>query len=270
MTHRPAAPAETYENYFVPAMFRPWASLLVQHAKLRPGERVLDIASGTGVVAREAAPAVGRAGRVSAVDISPAMLDVARALPPVAGAAIEWQTGDASALPHPDASFDVALCQHGLPFFADRPAAVREMRRVLAAGGRALAIVLRGLELHPVFEALMSATARHLSVPLPAVSVPFALHDASGLRQLFLDAGFSDVELQDVSMPVRFPDPERFVPLAVMSSAAAIPSFAAFEGPAKAALVAAIARDVEPVLRQYISEDFVDFPMFAQIACARL
>jgi len=270
MTLRPTGPAETYENYFVPAMFRPWANILLQHATLRPGERVLDVASGTGVVAREAAARVGDQGRVSAVDISPAMLDVARGLPVPTGAEIDWQTGEASALPFADASFDVALCQHGLQFFSDRLAAAREMRRVLVAGGRALAIVLRGLALHPVFEAVMSATARQLSVPLHTVSIPFALHDPAELRRPFLDAGFADVEIREVSLPVRFPEPERFVPLAVTSSAAAVPAFAALEGPTRAALVAAIGLDVEPVLRQYRSADFVHFPMFAQLAIAKM
>lgn len=259
-----------YEGYFVPAMFRPWATILLRHASLQPGERVLDVASGTGVVARAAAPLVGAAGQVSAVDISPAMIDLARSLPAPSGAPIDWQRGDAGALPFPDQSFDVTLCQHGVPFFPDRLAAAREMRRVLDAGGRALAIVLRGLELHPVFQALMLSAARHLRVPLHSVSTPFALHDPNEFRDLFVNAGFAAVEIHDVSTRVQFPDPERFVPLAVTSSAAAVPAFTALEGAAKTAIVDAIRADVEPVLSEHRSADFVHFSMFAQIAMARV
>src|SRR5689334_226086 len=98
----PKNPAEVYEQYFVPAMFAPWAAVLLHRAALRTRERVLDVACGTGAVARRAARAVGAGGQVVAVDMNPAMLAVARALPPPSGASIEWREGDAMALPFPD------------------------------------------------------------------------------------------------------------------------------------------------------------------------
>jgi ubiquinone/menaquinone biosynthesis C-methylase UbiE len=262
----PGSPADTYERYFVPAMFLPWATILLRHALLQPRERVLDVACGTGIVARQAAPLVGADGQVVALDMDPAMLAVARALPAPSGATISWQEGNAMALPFPDGAFDVVLCQHGLQFVPDRAGAVREMHRVLTPGGRALVIVLQALARHPVFETLMESVARHLSLPVSAVMTPFALCDADDLRTLFTAAGFEKADILLESITVRFPEAERFVPLAVISSAAAVPAFAQLESPARAVLLDAVRREVEPTIRRYRNADVVTFPMFAHIA----
>ena len=265
---QPRNPAEMYEHYFVPAMFLPWATILLRHAALQSGERVLDVACGTGIVARQAAPLVGTDGQIVALDMNTAMLAVARALPVPSGATINWQEGNAMALPFPDGAFDVVLCQHGLQFVPNRAGAVREMRRVLAPGGRALVIVLQALARHPVFEALMESVARHLSLPVSAVMTPFALCDADELRTLFTAAGFKKVDILAESTTVRFPEPERFVPLAVISSAAAVPAFAQLEAPARAALLESVRGEIEPTIRRYCDADVVTFPMFAHIAVA--
>jgi ubiquinone/menaquinone biosynthesis C-methylase UbiE len=261
-------PAQTYEHYFVPAMFLPWATILLRHAAPQSRERVLDVACGTGIVARRAAPLVGADGQVVALDMNPAMLAVARALPAPSGATINWQEGNAATLPFLDGAFDVVLCQHGLQFVPDRAGAVREMRRVLAPGGRALVIVLQELARHPVFEALMESVARHLSLPVSSVMTPFALGDADELRTLFTAARFKKVEILPESTTVRFPEPERFVPLAVISSAAAVPAFAQLEAPARAELLETVRSEVEPTIRRYRDADVVTFPMFAHIAVA--
>ena len=172
------------------------------------------------------------------------------------------------ALPFPDGAFDVVLCQHGLQFVPDRAGAVREMRRVLAPGGRALVIVLQALSRHPVFEALMESVARHLSLPVSAVMTPFALSDADELRTVFTVAGFKKVDILPESTTVRFHEPERFVPLAVISSAAAVPAFAQLQAPERAALLDAVQVEVEPVVRRYRDTEAVSFPMFAYIVMA--
>ena len=192
---QPTNPAEVYENYFVPSMFLPWASILLSQAAPQSGDRVLDVACGTGIVARQVAPLVGASGQVFALDMNPAMLGVARTRPAPLGATIAWQEGNAMALPFPVGAVYLVLCQHGLQFFTNRPAAVREMRRVLAPKGRALAIVLQALEQHPVFEALMESVARHLAIPLSEVMTPFALHDAEELASLFTASGFNKVDI---------------------------------------------------------------------------
>src|SRR5205085_12630418 len=121
---------ELYERYLVPAITSHWAADLIERAAPRSGDRVLDIACGTGVVARSAAAHVD-AGKVTGIDINPGMLAVARSIATTGGPAIEWCEGSALALPFDDNSFDLILCQLGLQFFPDRRMALREMWRVL-------------------------------------------------------------------------------------------------------------------------------------------
>jgi len=106
--------AKLREQYSIRYFIGPWAPGLVALAALQPGECVLDVACGTGLVTRLAAPEVGPTGQVTGVDINAAMLAVARSLPPPSGAAITWVEGDAGAMDFPDASFEVILCQQGL------------------------------------------------------------------------------------------------------------------------------------------------------------
>src|SRR5215468_6069587 len=125
---------ENYERYLVPSIFGPWASDLVEVAAPQLGERVVDIACGTGIVALTAAQRVGSGGRVVGLDLSVPMLQVARTAAAARGVSVEWREGSAVKLPLADAAFDVAFCQQGLQFFPDRGAALREMYRVLAPG----------------------------------------------------------------------------------------------------------------------------------------
>jgi SAM-dependent methyltransferase len=155
-----------------------------------------------------------------------------------------------------------------LQFFPNRAGAVLEMRRVLAPGGRALVIVLQALARHPVFEALMESVARNLSLPVSAVMTPFALCDADELRTLFTTAGFGKARILPVSTTVRFPEAERFVPLAAASSAAAVPAFTQLDSPARAELLETVLGEIEPTLRKYRDAGVVTFPMFAYIAVA--
>ena len=138
---------EAYERHLVPAIFAPWATVLLELARLQPGERVLDAACGTGVVARAATSRVGAAGTVTGVDLNPGMLDVARAVSGEAGQAIAWREGDLAALPFADGAFDVVLCQQGLQFFPDCLAALQEMRRVLVPGGQLGGMPLRTIRI---------------------------------------------------------------------------------------------------------------------------
>jgi SAM-dependent methyltransferase len=150
--------AEAYEAKFVPALFGEWAPHLVEAAGVAPGQAVLDVACGTGVVAREAADRMGGRGRVVGFDLNEGMLAVARRLRPD----IDWQQGDAAELPFPDDSFDVVLCQASLMFFPDRAQALREMARVARAGGTVGVQVWGSLESQPGYGPFVEAAARHV------------------------------------------------------------------------------------------------------------
>ena len=130
---------ETYQRALVPAIFAPWVIHVVDLADPRPGDRVLDVACGTGVVARAAASRVGSAGAVTGIDLNRGMLTVAKSVPgsdQPPSAPIHWHEGTADNLPFPSSAFDIVYCQLGLQFFPDRPAALREMHRVLVSGGK--------------------------------------------------------------------------------------------------------------------------------------
>src|SRR6266496_14186 len=109
--------AELYERYLVPATFGPWATDLVALATLRAGDCVLDVACGTGIVARRAAEQVGSVGRVVGLDLNAGMLAVARSASATEGRTIEWCESSALTMPFEDQSFDVVFCQQGLQFF---------------------------------------------------------------------------------------------------------------------------------------------------------
>jgi ubiquinone/menaquinone biosynthesis C-methylase UbiE len=261
-------PAETYEHYLGPAIAHPFTRVLLEYASPRAGERVLDVACGTGSVARHAAPLVGNSGKVIALDVNADMLRVARTLPTPSGAVIEWLQGDATRLELPDGSFDLVLCQQGLQFFPDRAAALREMRRVLVDGGRVAVSVWQALERHPLYEALFQATARHLGVSTAALDVAFSLAHADELRTLLSDADFQNIDVAARSLDVHLAAPERFVELTVLGAATSIPAFAQLDASTRSALVTAIAHETQSVAERYRDGDRLTFPMSTHIATA--
>jgi ubiquinone/menaquinone biosynthesis C-methylase UbiE len=178
--------AEAYEARFVPAVFAGWAPHLVEAAGVAPGQTVLDVACGTGVVARTAADRLGGRGRVTGLDLNQGMLAVAARLRPD----IEWRQGDAAALPFPAGSFDVVLCQAALMFFPDRAGALREMARVAVPGGTVAVQVWDRLDAQAGFGPMYEAFARHLGPGAAALeSAYWALGDLHLVRSLFEAAG---------------------------------------------------------------------------------
>lgn len=151
------AAAEAYEAEFVPALFFEWAGRIVGAADVKPGGAVLDVACGTGVVARAAREAVGPEGRVTGVDLSESMLAVAGRVE----AGVDWCLGDAADLPFTDGVFDAVLCQSALMFFPDPAAALGEMARVVAPGGVVAVQVWASLDDQPAYGPFVAAAARH-------------------------------------------------------------------------------------------------------------
>ena len=196
---------ENYERFFVPAIGGPFAADLVATAALRAGDRVLDAACGTGIVARLAAEQVGPDGSVSGVDITAGMLAVARTIP--TRVPIQWYETSVEAMPLPDHTFDVVFCQLGLQFVADKAAALREMRRVLVPGGRIHVSVPTPTAF---FNVLENALARHFPEAAPFIRLVFSLNDPAMLEGLFRTAGFDGVTIRSISKQLRLPGPLDF------------------------------------------------------------
>lgn len=188
--------AEFYERY-VTHLMAPWVQSLIDVAALRPGEWVLDVACGTGFVARLAADLVGVEGQVVGIDLNASMIEAARTASDVEGhRRVEWRVGDATALPFEAAAFDVVLCQQGVQFFPDRVTALKEMRRVLRPGGRLAFTVWSAIENTPYFGAVAHALGKNVSAEVGAtVRAPCALHDDRQLHELVVSAGFSNVHV---------------------------------------------------------------------------
>jgi SAM-dependent methyltransferase len=264
------SPAEMYEAFYGPAIFEPCTRILVEHAAPRAGEAVLDLACGTGQVARRVAPLVGEQGSVTGLDLNPGMLAVARTLAPPHGAAIDWREDDAVEPDLPDAAFDLVLCQQGLQFFPDRAAALRHVRRVLRPGGRLALAVWRGLDRHPLFRALAEAEAPHLlplGMTFDDLAAPFSLGDAAELRTLLADAGFKSVELAERSIEARFPA-HRFIQNMELAYAAVIPKFAE-DRSAFDAYLEAVEGDTAEIVQRHTRGSHVTIPMHTHIAVAR-
>ena len=255
-------PAQVYEEVFVPALFSRCAAELLDLVPPREGERVLDLACGTGVVARAAAALVGPHGAVTAVDLRPGMIEVASSVTPPPGPRVDWRVGDALALEDAAGSYDVVLCQQGLQFFPDQPAAVREMRRVLAPGGRVGLAVWQGMDRNDFFRELTEVELRHLEdlgMGYEDLAGPFLHGDPDWLRALLEDGGFADVRVEERAFEARFPA-ERFVENLEFAYSAVVPEFS--EDPDRfAAFVAAVDRDARETLDRHRDGDAIVFPV---------
>ena len=195
---------QLYERETVHARARPLAELMFAHVALQAGDRVLDAACGTGMVTRVAVQRFGHLAHIMGVDLNPGVLDVARAHAPTTGVPVEWRPGDGCALPFPDESFEVVVCQQGLQFIPDPFAALREIRRVLVPGGRLAFTVFS--EIPAYYAVLADALARHVSADAAMSCLSrYTLRDATTLRKLVDDAGFGAIAMHVLEVMGRMP-----------------------------------------------------------------
>jgi len=251
-----------YERVMVPAIFGPWARDLIDTAALAPGMRVLDLACGTGIVARLAASQVGPTGRVVGLDTNEAMLAVARAQPMPAKAHVEWQQGNATKLLFPDGEFDTVLCQQGLQYVQDRPAALREVRRVLASGGQlGLSVFSQSIG----YQVLERTAAQFVGEEAAAVvREPFALADLDELTAILKMAEFSTVQIHTKTLTARFVLADDFTNYQLAGRL--VNAVSKLSDETRAALVTALRTAFEP----YTDPDGLAFPMEAHVAIAQL
>ncbi|HEX6966413.1 MAG TPA: methyltransferase domain-containing protein [Gemmatimonadaceae bacterium] len=260
---------ELYERLLVEPLFRPWGNALLDRVSLdreslAPASRVLDVACGTGIIARLARERLGDQAHIVAIDRSPAMLAVARAVEP----AIDWREGDAAEPPvQNDERFDVIVCHQGLQFFPDKMAAMRAMRRVLAPGGRVGIGVWRSLEENGLFYDLGMVAERYLG-PIDDARHSFA--DADALAQLLVDAGFTDVHVDRVSRETRFAlDPAVLARLNAMAVIGMTATGKAMADAERAEMVDTIVSASLPEVARYGRGGVLAFRTSANIAVAR-
>lgn len=195
------SPAEVYDECFVPALFRKWASVVADAAGVGPGQRVLDVACGTGALTCVVAERVGPNGSAVGLDANPDMLAVARRKP----VRVDWREGRAESLPFPDRSFDAVVSQFGIMFFEDRRSALREMMRVLRPGGRLAVAVCDSLAHSPGYGALADLLQQLFGKRVAdAFRAPFVLGDPQRLLSLCADVGLDDARVTRHEGTVRF------------------------------------------------------------------
>ena len=193
--------AEFYEEFFVPALFAQWVPPLMAAAEIRAGQRVLDVACGTGVATLAAAGAVGPSGAAVGIDLNAGMIAVARGKAPD----LEWYEGAAEALPFDDASFDAVMSQFGLMFFADQSMALREMWRVLRPAGRLAVAVWGSLEQTPGYAGVTALLGRLFGDAVAnLLCSPYSLGGVGQLESLMTEAGISGARVQLVPGTARF------------------------------------------------------------------
>ncbi len=254
--------AENYERYLVPAIFASWVPDLLDAAEVQLGQRVLDVACGTGIVARGAAERVGATGRVVGLDVNDAMLEAARAAD--VGGAVEWQAGDAAELPFQDGDFDAVVSQQGLQFVPDPVRAAAEMGRVVGDGPVVVA-VWAALSENVVWDRFAGALGRHAGAGAAEIMrSPFRLADPDRLREVFTEGGFSAVDLTTSTHSVCFGSAEAMVREEQISTPLAEP-VGALDSEAWGALV----EDVATVLAEWRGDDGITFPMHSHIITAR-
>ncbi len=211
----PIEAAEFYESAFVPAFFAQWAPILCQAAGVAPGQRVLDVACGTGIATRTAADLVGPDGSTVGVDLNEAMLTVARRVRPD----IDFRQGNAAALPFPDASFDTILCQMALTFFPDRPKALSEMARVVTAGGTVAVLVPGALDAQAAFAPFVTMAARHAGPDaMSLLSTYFVCGKLDELSSMVESAGLQITTARTHVGTYRAPSVDAFVTTEVEST----------------------------------------------------
>jgi SAM-dependent methyltransferase len=253
--------AEIYETVFVPAMMGEWAPKVMALANPQPGERVLDVACGTGALTRVVAQSIGQNGRVVGLDLSPEMLSEACKikLDPSSAAPIEWREGDVSAIPFENESFHIVFCNFGLMFFPDRVAALEEMHRVLKPEGRLALGVWGSISKCPGQMAMKQSWERHFTDEAGLFDAQHSLGNPQIVLSLMQDAGFRNVSVQPVMGVVRLPSPGHLAR-----------SYGAMAGiQADERTRAQVIDEVSASLQSYVGTGGLEYPIEAILASAR-
>jgi ubiquinone/menaquinone biosynthesis C-methylase UbiE len=243
-------PAEAYEKTIAQNVFVPWRADLLERAAPKPGERVLDVACGTGIVTRVLVGLVGSEGKVVGLDLNPMMLGVARTLVPTDQAPVEFVEASGTDMPLEDGSFDLVVCQQGLQFFPDLAAGLSEMRRVLVPGGRAVVSTWRGLDEQPLMALVDGVVSKHIAEG--AFEAGFKLAHDEVFAQLARDSGFAEATVEVATIDLSIAEPEKFMPVMMMGAAAVLPQFASLSAEERSAKIGQMMPDLLAAIEPHI------------------
>jgi ubiquinone/menaquinone biosynthesis C-methylase UbiE len=197
-----------YESLFVPALFQAWTKHLIEGAKIQEGSHVLDVACGTGVLARNALVRTGPNGRVVGADLAPGMLAAANEIEP----AIDWVLCSAEALDVDDKAFDSVISQFGMMFFKDRQKSVEEMFRALKPGGSLAIAVWRTVEHNPAYADIISVLEEQVgTAAADALRLPYSLGDSDEVTAVLEKGGFADIKVEAIAETATFPSSRQMV-----------------------------------------------------------
>jgi ubiquinone/menaquinone biosynthesis C-methylase UbiE len=254
---------ELYERWLVAPLFRPWVDEVFDAVALQPDDRVLDVGCGTGIVARVARERLGPRSRVTGIDINPGMLDVARSVAP----AIDWREGDVRQLPlRPGERFDVVVCQQGVQFFPDKPAAVASMASALADGGRLALLTWRPLSETPFFHELNDVVERHLG---PFTDTRHNYGESQPLADLLDASGLKEVGVTTLARTIRFENPTVLLRLNTMAVLGMIRAARQMDEPTRTATLDRIVADSAGVVARYADGPGVAFAIATNLAIGR-
>ena len=252
-----AEQAEAYEERFVPALFQQWVEPVLHAAEAGPGDRVLDVACGTGVVARAAAERVNPGGSVTGVDLNPSMLAVARRIAPE----IDWRQGDVASLPFDEHAFDVVTCQAGIFFFPDPTGALREMARVTRPGGRVVVQAFSSLRAQPAYGPWVDMVARHAGPEAVELLGTYWAHgEPEAMRERCVDAGLRVTGTHEHLRPASFPD----IPTMVLTEVNATP----LRDRLDQASLERILADSHEVLAEFVQDGRLVIPLAGYVLAA--
>jgi SAM-dependent methyltransferase len=264
MTAIDTTAGEAYEKHMVPGMFARWTERAVGLAALRPGERLVDVACGTGIGARVAAQALGRSGKATALDLDAGVVEIARCLPQGDGATIEYHCANALEMPFPDEAFDVALCLQGLQFFPDRVKGFTEIRRVLKPSGRLIATIWGPLEANKGHAAVVHAIERQ-QVDASAAKRACSFADPTEIRDAAARGGFGNIEVRTEDGASEFASFDSFMQGMTVGSPSTRRAVQLIPESGKARFV----EDVREALAPWIVGGKLAYPMRTHIVIAR-
>ena len=260
--------AQTYHERYASKKAGPFKSMeeLLSAAELQKGDRVLDVGTGTGVVATEAVRRVGSDGSVVGIDLSPGPLEIARR---VAGETknLKFLEMDAEDLTFTDGSFDVVLSEFALMFFPDSQKALREMRRVLVDQGRIALSVHGSAENVPYFNVIMSTLIKYVPDIIPTGRPsPHRFGELGLLRREFENIGFRDINVTAYIYPYNVGTFEEYWNDYMESAAASVRT--KIES-LDAEIYAKIKEESRTKAQRFVRDGKIDFPWQVLIASAR-